>query len=362
MKKRIIKFITSFKMIALLSLISLIYFVFLASPRYESTAVLGVKSTSTSTDTSSLIPIIGLTSSSKEDLMYLKEYINSYDMLTILQKDIDIKSMYKGKIDYELLFKDLDIKEDFLKYYQSRIKIVYDDLTGLLSVSVSAFNPEDAKKIADTILKESENFINEISHKIAREQMNFAKEELEKASLELSNIQKEINEFQNSNSMLDPITQAKTQSAIKTQIEEKIIAKEVELATLNSYLNANTPQVKALKSEINALKSQLKKESDKLTSKDKNDKLNYLAIDFSNLSFKLKFAEDAYKLALASYEKSRLEANKKLKQVIIISSPILSEIAVYPNVIYDVFSVFFILTLIFGIIKFTYSIIEEHRY
>lgn len=362
MKKRIIKFITSFKIILLLSLISLIYFAFLASPRYESKAILGVKSTSTSTDTSSLIPIIGLTSSSKEDLMYLKEYINSYDMLAILQKDIDIKSMYKGKIDYELFLKDLDVKEDFLKYYQSRIKITYDDLTGLLSVSANAFNPEDAKKIADTILKESENFINEISHKIAREQMSFAKEELEKASFELSNIQKEINEFQNSNSMLDPITQAKTQSAIKTQIEEKIIAKEVELATLNSYLNANTPQVKALKSEINALKSQLKKESDKLTSKDKNDKLNYLATDFSNLSFKLKFAEDAYKLALASYEKSRLEANKKLKQVIIISSPILSEIAVYPNIIYDVFSVFFILTLIFGIIKFTYSIIEEHRY
>ncbi|MBT0879434.1 capsule biosynthesis protein [Campylobacter sp. 2018MI01] len=362
MKKKIIKFITSFKIIIVLSLISLIYFAFIASSRYESTAIIGVKSTSTTTDTSSLIPIIGLTSSSKEDIMYLKEYINSYDMLAILQKDINIKAMYEGKIDYELFLKNLDIKEDFLKYYQSRIKVVYDDITGLLSIKINAFSPEDSKKIADTILKESENFINEISHKIAREQMSFAKEELEKASLELSKAQDEINKFQNTNSMLDPVSQAKTQSAIKTQIEEKIIAKEVELATLNSYLNSNTPQVKALKSELDALKSQLKKEANKLTSKDKNDKLNYLAIDFSNLSFKLKFAEDAYKLALASYEKSRLEANKKLKQVIIISSPVLSEIAIYPNVIYDVFSVFFILTLVFGIIKFTYSIIEEHRY
>lgn len=362
MKEKIIKFITSFKVIVVLTLISYIYFAIFASPRYESSAVVGVKSTDSTASSSSLIPLVGLTSSSKEDLMYLKEYIISYDMLKILQEKLNIKAIYSGKIDYELLFKDLDIKEDFLKYYQSKIKIVYDDLTGLMSINIQAFSPEDAKKIADCILKESERFINEISHKIAREQMNFAKEELEKASLELSKTQSEINQFQDLNSTIDPISQAKTQAMIKSQIEEKIIAKEVELATLNSYLNSNTPQVKALNSEINALKTQLKKEANKLTSKNKNDKLNYLVTDFTNLSFKLKFAEEAYKLALTSYEKARLDANKKIKQVIIISSPNLAETSVFPNIIYDVFSVFFILTLIFGIAKFIYSIIEEHRY
>ncbi|WP_267523143.1 capsule biosynthesis protein [Campylobacter sp. MG1] len=361
MKKKIIKFITSFKIIIVLSLISLIYFAFIASSRYESTAIIGVKSTSTTTDTSSLIPIIGLTSSSKEDLMYLKEYINSYDMLAILQKDINIKAMYEGKIDYELFLKNLDVKEDFLKYYQSRIKVVYDDITGLLSIKINAFSPEDSKKIADTILKESENFINEISHKIAREQMSFAKEELEKASLELSKAQDEITVFQNNNALIDPTNQTKTQLEIASKIENKIIEKEVELSSLSSYLNSNTPQIQAIKSEINSLKYQLDNEKSKLTSKEHKNKLNTLIFEFSNLTFKLKFAEDAYKIALNSYQNSKLEASKKLKQLIIISKPNISDIPTYPNTIYNTLSILFILSLIFGIFKFSLSILEEHK-
>ena len=362
MKKKIFKFIKSFKMIILITFLAFLYFTLIASSRYESTAIIGVKSTNTAADTSSLIPIIGLTSSSKEDIMYLKEYINSYDMLNILQSKINIKSMYNKNIDYELLYNDLDTKEGFLNYYQQRIDISYDDITGLLTIKTQAFNQENAKLIADTILKESENFINEISHKIAREQMEFANNELQKIQNKLNEAQNEIMIFQNKNAVLDPLTQAQAQVGIANQIQSKIIEKEVELSTLESYLNPNTPQVKALKSEINALKAQLNNEKNKLTSSDNKEKLNNLAIDFANLQFKLKFAEDAYKIALTTYEKARLDATKKLKQLVIISSPTIPTKSIYPNIFFDTLSVFLILGLIFGIAKFTYSIIEEHRY
>ncbi|MCR6679794.1 capsule biosynthesis protein, partial [Escherichia marmotae] len=71
------------------------------------------------------------------------------------------------------LIKD-ETAEGFLNYYKDGIKVSYDDKTGLLNIQTQRFSPEFALKFNQTVIKESERFINEKSHRIAIDQLDFA--------------------------------------------------------------------------------------------------------------------------------------------------------------------------------------------
>jgi capsular polysaccharide transport system permease protein len=310
-----------------------------------------------------LASLVGVPPSSMEDLMYIKAYIHSLDMLKILEKKIDIKKLYQSQtIDPFYKLYGWMSQEGYLWYYQNRVELVYDEVTGLLTIKAEGFSPEDANTISQAILKESERFINELSHKISREQMKFAENELNNAKNRYQEAKNKLIAFQNEYGVLDPKAQAEAKTGLTLQIETQIATKETELSSKKSFLNDNAPEVVVLKSEIEALKKQLLKEKEKIIANSKKTKLNNLASRFQELMVEAGFAEDAYKVALASLETTRIEASKKIKQLVVIQSPTLPETAEYPNKIYNIVTAFIILSLLFGIIRLIKAIIEEHKY
>ena len=116
-------------------------------------------------------------------------------------------------------------------------EIVFDDVSGLLKVEVEGFTPQDSEIIANAILKESERFVNEVSHKAAREQMAFAEKELLKAKERLQNAKNNLLAFQARYGVFDPLKQAEAKASLTNTIESQISTKETELATMRSYLN-----------------------------------------------------------------------------------------------------------------------------
>lgn len=80
--------------------------------------------------------------SSAEDALYLKEYINSPDMLAALDKQLNFREAFSHSgLDFlNHLSKD-ETAEGFLKYYKDRINVSYDDKTGLLNIQTQGFSP-----------------------------------------------------------------------------------------------------------------------------------------------------------------------------------------------------------------------------
>ena len=73
------------------------------------------------------------------------------------------------------------------------------------------------------------------------------------------------------------------------------------------------------------------------------------------------FATDLYKLSLASLEKARLDASRKLKKLIVISTPRLAEDALYPRKLYLIITSLIVLNILFGIGTLIRSIVREHK-
>ncbi|MBT0825460.1 capsule biosynthesis protein [Campylobacter lari] len=360
-----LKILNSFKIVLILTAFVVFYYVFIAANRYVSESVLSVKSTTG--DSGAITGIAALltnNSFSSEDITFLKSYIHSLDMLNILEEKIQIRELYqKQKLDFFYSISSSADQEEFLKYYQNRVKIIQENsANGLLRVEVEGFDPQSAHLIASTIVKESEKFINEISHKAARDQMQFAEEELLRFKKRYQKAKDELLAFQNKYGVFDPLKQAEGTLKLIAELESKIAAKEAELLMMQSYINDNAPQIVTIKSEITALKKQLQKEKSKVSSPKSSQKLNDLAAKFQDLTIEAGFAESAYTAALKAYESARIEALRKIKQVVIVQSPSLPQSAKYPEALYNILTAFMILSLIYGIVKFIKMIIEEHRY
>ena len=355
----------SFKTVIYIMIVVIFYYTFIAADRYVSNVSLSVKSTDGSSpiSLSGIESLVGVASSSTEDIKLLREYIKSFDMLQKLDEKINLRSLYeKQKIDLFFRIYSSTSKESYLKYYRDRIHILFDDATGLLNVAVESFSPEDARIISAAILEESESFINEISHNIAREQLRFAHGELESAKQKYKDTKNELLAFKNEYGVFDPQSLAKTKAGFITEIELQISKKETELNTMRSYLNDNAPEIVALKAELRAHKEQLEKEKSKVASNASQDKLNDVVAQFEALYLNLSFAEDVYKTAITAVETTRIEIGRKAKQVVVIQSPYVPDSAAYPNKMYNIITIFVILTLIFGVVRLVRAIIDEHRY
>lgn len=309
------------------------------------------------------VMLSGLNPTSREETLYLREFLTSQDMLQVLQKKLNWSQHYAGRWQDPLYWLTSDAaQEDLLKFYQRVVAARFDEQTGLLSVEVQAFDSAFAEQTLKIMLGESERFVNELSHRMAREQMGFAQGELAKARNAYEVRRAAMLAFQSDNSMLDAEAAAKSRAGVISELEANLTKERTTLKGLIATLDSNTPQVRQQRNRIQALEQQLASEIKRLVSSQKDgDKLNVIASQYRNLTIDAAIAEEAYKFAVSSVESARIEASKKLRSLVTVVSPNMPGRAIYPERIYNLVTLFIGLLLFYGIARFVIATIEDHR-
>lgn len=334
-----------------------------AHPRYVSTSEVVVKQIGDNSigNAGGIVSLLAGASTSVEDANYLTNYILSQDMLKQLDPKFQFAKNYHldGQDPiYEL--KTNPTQEELLEYFRKRVSVSLDQTTHILSVSTQGFTPEYALALNEAILKQSEKFVNEISQQTAKDQLTFAEKQLADATERLNEAKSQLLSYQNKNEILDPSATAKAINSLVAGLEVNLSTLRTEERQLLSYLNPDAPQVVSLRSQIQALEEQIVLERAKLTSPS-NNKLNTKALEFEEIKAKVTFAEDLYKLSLTSLEKSRLEAFRKMKNLIVISAPYKAEEAKYPRVGYVISTSLVMLLIFYGFVQLIMAIIRDHR-
>lgn len=343
-------------------LIIVLYLSIFANNRYVSTSVLMVKQVGDTTvvDSSGVAALFGTMNTSSEDANVLKEYIHSRDMVEQLNRQLNLKQAFLATKDPIFSISENVAIEDLVKYFSRVVQVELNEKTMMLEVSSQGFTPEFSLILNKTILKNSETLINEISQSVAQEQQNFSEKQLVNATIQLKNAREALLTYQNKNEIYDPEVQAKAVATIIASLQGSLAQLKTEERTLLGYLNDTAPQVIAIRSQIAAVETQIANENAKLTSPN-NKKLNKNVADFEELKAQVNFATDVYKISIASLEKAKLEASRKLKKLVVISSPRLAEDALYPRKLYISISSFILLNILFGIGLLVHSVIREHK-
>ena len=342
-----------------------LYLAAVAADRYVSKTVISVRQAGN--EGAAALPgaamlLAGINPPSHEDTLFVKEFVHSQGLLLKLQERLDLRAHFaaeRADLPYRLS-EDASL-EDFVEYYRKRVDVLFDDRASLLTVQVQGFDAAFAQRLNRTILEESERFVNENSHRIAREQLRFAEQELTLAGQRLQQAQSTLLAFQSKNRLLDPTAQAMASGALLAELEASRSRLEAELNGLRGFLNEDAFQIAALRSRIAAINRQIDTERARATSANtRGARLTQLAQEFQGLQLQAEFARDAYKLALAAVENARIDATRQIKSLVVIEPPSLPETAEYPRVGYNLGTLLAICVLLYAIVRMVLATIREH--
>jgi capsular polysaccharide transport system permease protein len=306
--------------------------------------------------------LTGTNPASREETLYLREYIVSMDMMLLLEERLHWIEQYAAQRNDIFFQLDKDAEREVLiEYYQRLVSAHYDETTGLLRVEVQAFTPELSEQMLRTILEASEHFVNEVSHSIAREQMNFAKGELKTARINYADRKTELIDFQNDNKVLDGGNTAQSRATIIADFEGQYTKEQAVLTEMLYKLLPDSPQVKQQKQKVSAITQQLAKEKRLLVSSPDGSQLNVVASRFQQLTLDAGIAEESYKTAVAALDNARIEASKKIRTLVTVVSPNSPQLALYPERLYNLATILLGLLMLYGITRFILASIEDHR-
>lgn len=332
-----------------------------ASDRYVSEATIIIQNTDQmSIQSFDLGSIIGSGVTTPDQLL-LQEHLLSIDMLKKLDAALDLRSHYSDSshdIASRMWFKDASM-EWFHRHYRARVNVNFDPYAGVLRIRTQAYSAQMAHDITSMLVQEGERYMNEMTHKLARNQVQFLNALVETAQSQMREAADTLLAFQNSKGLVSPKATVESIHAIIDKLEAQRTTLQTQIAALPRTLERNHPTRRGLATSLAAVEKQIGDEKAKLASTE-GKPLNSLVEEEHRLELELAFKQDLYKAALTGLEKGRMDAARTIKMVSVIQSPTMPEYAWEPRRIYGLVSTLCVALLLLGISQLLKSVIMDH--
>jgi capsular polysaccharide transport system permease protein len=318
------------------TLLAVVYFYAIAADRYVSEVKFVVVNPQNAA-TSAVASIVQSTGSSSgaaqdpDDAYAVKEFILSRDALMQLVNEENLMSVFNNPLaDIFWRYPGLGFQtnqESLYRHYLRFVDLKYDSDTGVETLAVQAFVPEDARRIAAALVKRSEQLINRMNDRAQSEAVRSAMAEVEASK-------------QSANEALDRITGFRTREAVidpkeaSSAIFDTIAHLSTETAEANvavAQLVGNSPQsprINELRTRISALQDQIALERQKLGGAD--SALAPRIAEYERLSLDQQFSERTFISALGSLESARLDAERQRVFLNEVAAPNLPDYPVFP--------------------------------
>ena len=353
-----------FVLLVILPLAAVAAYLFLvATDRYVSETRFTVRDSGSSVEPASFdigAILTGGGGSARQDAYLIRDYILSQDLLGRLDAALGVRAAWSNP-DIDIVWRlPVDAsEEDFLEYYRDMVVVTFDTETSILIVESQSFEPAGTQRMLQMILAESEQLVNEISNRLARDQLDFINGEIDDNMSRLKESKAALLSFQNEFEVVDPREEAGLVTSVIAQMEVSLAEDRAELMALRSYLDRGAPRIMSLRSRIAAKLEQIKVAKTRLTGGG-SARLNKVMARYEELRFDVEFASERYRLALLTLEKAQLDASKKVKSLVVVSRPNLPDEAIYPDRIYILATVGAFLLMGFGVLSVIFAVIREH--
>jgi capsular polysaccharide transport system permease protein len=338
------------------SLCYLIYAGFFASDEYVAEARLTVRASqeqkTSGLDASSIISKItgGSSRSTVQDAFIVVNYIKSRALVADLGGRDYLEKIYSGHdADYfSRLEKGADL-EELWKYWKSKAKVSLDTMSGIITLQVQAYTPEDATKITQAVVDLSEQLVNNVSKRSRSDSVERGEAEVKLAAKKLAESRRQLLDFRNKNVLIDPLTQAKSIGEMIGKLTLERLDVDNNLQSMSGVLAADSPSQRMQRTRLATLDQQIAALRQKLTNSKADDTVSALLGTFEELQLSEKFNEKMYEVAQASYEKARQEREKQLLYLVVVVRPTTPESATYPQVALSSGLLFSSLLILWGI-------------
>ncbi len=322
-------------LVVLPTLVTAFYFAFMASDQYSVEAQFAVRSKETgggSMDGLTLLSGITGSAPSTSDSYIVENFIGSRDLVGKIDDDLNLRKLYaRPEADY---FASVDSEapiEDLVDYWREMVTTEFDKYSGIITLTVRAFRPEDSVTVAQKVIGYSEALVNDLSRRAREDAVSEAESEVARAENRLRLSRRAVARFRGEERRLNPVETAKAREKIIAELEGERAKLETQRSAVIS-MSPNSPRLTSIESQIQAVVKQIEAVRFQTNQTDGKGEgtLNQQLSQYEELETEREFAERAYVSSLASLEKARLEAVSQNRYLAVFVQPRLPDLAAYP--------------------------------
>ena len=215
----------------------------------------------------------------------------------------------------------------------------------VIKVAVEDKDPQLASDIANFYVSNLDRLNQTLSVSKARENRKFIEQRVAETQTALVKVEDALKEFQTQNRTVAIEAQSKAMIEATAMIQAQIMAQEVQLQVMGSYLSSNNPEIARVQSSISELRKQLQIMETGKSGKERlpGDRLRpaitsvpTLALEYGRLARDLKVQETLYALLISQYEQAKLTEARDTPTVQILDPAIPAERKSRPKILLNV--------------------------
>ena len=265
--------------------------------------------------------------SSLEDGRYLKVYLESNDVRKSVFPD-ESEYLARYAVQWPDVWSGLGSKADAQQqhaFFQNQLEVIPQELSGGIVLTTSGFTADAAYSLNSELLQQAKRFVNEVNQSISADQRAFAEEQVTFAQNRLTKASNALEAFQDQYGQLNPLTEQSAAATFITALESRLVDLKVQEASLRrQYRDPNAPEVAYIADQVDELERQIKEEREKAVGADGRD-LNKLVSQSSRLENDVVFARESLASAMRAADNSRMESQRQLKFIVMLSQPQMPE-------------------------------------
>ncbi len=345
------------------TILATLYFGVFASDVYISESQFVVRSPDkpAATGIGVLLKSVGF-SNAGDEIFVAQEYVKSRDALRALNEGDAIRRAYtRPEISIFDRFNPLGMNgtfEDLFDYFRSRVRVEHDTTSSITTLSVRAFNAEDAQRLNRQLLDLSEELVNRLNNRGEADLLGQAQREVRESETQARRASQALASFRQRSGVVDPERQAGVQLQLVSKLQDELIGARLQLQQLESLAPEN-PQIPLLRTRISGLQRSIDAETGRAAGSQRS--LSAAAVQFQRLTLDREYADKRLGAALASLQEARNEARRKQAYVERIVEPSRPDDAAEPRRLRGILSVFLLCLVAYGILSMLLAGVREHQ-
>jgi len=311
------------------------YLYLIASDQYESEAHFLVRSTSASpmpgTGVSAMLSAATGLSAAQSESQSVADYLTSHDVVDTLRRSAGLVERFnRPDADFfSRLGKANPTPERLLKFYRKQVAVEYNTETGITTLKVRSFRPEDSFDIVRRLLALGEQRVNLLNVRGYNDAIEVSRQQLADAENAMARSQGQLTRFRQSRGDIDPKASGQAQIGVVSTLTGQLATARAQLSAMSGFISPSSPQYRAMTARVAALEAQVGAQAGRLAGGS-----GAIANDiggYEDLRMRQEFLAKRYEAAAAGLEKAREQALRQQLYIVRIVDPNMPVKSLYPE-------------------------------
>lgn len=307
------------------TLLAAAYYYLIAADRYVTEFRYAVRggpaSFSADSDAVSLSMGAGSALQAAADSFILEDYLRSFAAFSDVEATLPLREMLgrDGNDPIRRYSPDLP-PEELIEFWDGAVDVRFDVVTGITTVSIALFTPEDSDAVARALVTELGILVDHLSEQARNEMLAYVEGEFAVAEERLRQSLDAIEAFRRENEVVSPTETAELGSTVIATLTSEITELRVRLRSLLQNV-PNSPQIPVLTDRIASLEAQVAVERAALGGRSPGSALPGQLSVFERLQGEYEIARDSYITTLEMRQQARANATLSMAQLVVFVPP-----------------------------------------